>query len=376
MKRNIRNMTGVLLSMAILGTAMTGCSQTIPNPESYAASASTEASTEPVTKENEESDSETTGAAIESEQSGFKGGDHRGNAGGPGSMGGMQLDKSADTELQDMIAEVADKFTQGEYTDEETGKTVPYNIYLPENYDSSRTYPMVVFIGDATTVGADMSYPLTQGWGGLIWASDEVQNEVECIVLVPVYPETVIDDNNGAELLSDYIDLTPRMIQSVADQYSVDTNRIYGTGQSMGAMTTMYLAANVQDLYAGVLIVDGQWDTAALAGLSTQNVMYVVAGGDDKAFEGQSNVKSMLNEQNVTYGEVSDLDAQADREELNEAIETMLAEGHNINFVTWTSGSVREGVSSNINSEHMASFDYGYKLSSIRDWLLSQSKSM
>ena len=83
------------------------------------------------------------------------------------------------------------------------------------------------------------------------------------------------------------------MIADVAGQYSVDTSRIYGTGQSMGAMTTMYLAANNPDLYAAVLIVDGQWDVSALKGLETQNVIYLAAGGDQKASQGQANVKDM-----------------------------------------------------------------------------------
>ena len=127
----------------------------------------------------------------------------------------MSTDKSADTELQALISATASAFTQGSYTDAETGLTVPYDIYVPADYDASKTYPMVVFIGDATTVGTDMQYPLTQGWGGLIWASSEVQSSQECIVLVPVYPATVIDDN-GTATISDYLYLTPRMRPAAA----------------------------------------------------------------------------------------------------------------------------------------------------------------
>jgi predicted peptidase len=286
--------------------------------------------------------------------------------------GSMSTDKSADTELQALISETVSEFTQGSYTDTETGLSVPYDIYVPADYDASKTYPMVVFIGDATTVGTDMQYPLTQGWGGLIWASSEVQSSQECIVLVPVYPSTVIDDN-GTATISDYLYLTPRMIAAVAQQYSVDTKRIYGTGQSMGAMTTLYLAANNPDLYAAVLIVDGQWDISALKGLESQNVIYLAAGGDQKASAGQTNVKNMLTADGVAYSELTDVDAQADREELNAQVATMLAEGNNINFLTWTAGSVLEGVSAGMGSEHMASFDYAYKLSAIRDWLFSKT---
>ena len=296
-----------------------------------------------------------------------------GGHGGPGGMngGGMATDKSGDEELQAMIAEVKDKFTTGEYTDEETGLTVPYDLYLPEDFDASQSYPMVVFIGDATTVGTDLEYSLTQGWGGIVWATEEEQTKHEAVVLVPVFPETVIDDNNGSNK-SDYLDLVPRMIASVAEEYSVDTDRIYGTGQSMGAMTTLYTAANNPDLYAAVLIVDGQWDTAEQAGLETQKIVYIAAGGDMKASQGQTDVKAMFDELGVSYAEDSGWDAQADAETLAGLCGDLFARGESLNFITWEAGTVLNGSG---GSEHMASFDYAYKLTAVRDWLFAQSRS-
>ena len=298
-----------------------------------------------------------------------------GKAGGPMSGGGgMGADKSGDEELQTMLSETLDKFSQAEYTDEETGLTVPYNIYLPENYDESKSYPMVVFIGDMTTVGTDMERPLTQGWGGVVWATASEQEKHESIVLVPTYPETIIDDHGGLTI-TDYVDLTPRMIASVAEKYNADTDRIYGTGQSMGAMTTLYLAANNPDLYAAVLIVDGQWDVNEIKGIENVNMIYVAAGGDEKAYEGQQEVKALFDADGVSYSEVSGLDAQAERSGLEETVSAMLDEGKGLNFITWEAGTVlADGGSSEGAGEHMASFDYGYKLSTVRDWLFSKTK--
>ncbi|MDD7201822.1 MAG: alpha/beta hydrolase-fold protein [Sphaerochaetaceae bacterium] len=284
---------------------------------------------------------------------------------------GEHPDKSADSELQELIASVKPGFARGSYTDEETGLTVPYNIYLPSDYDASKSYPMVVFIGDATTAGTDMDYPLTQGWGGLVWAGGNQDDG--CIILNPVYPDVVIDDHD-AYTVTDYVNLTPRLIAAVAGMYSVDMDRIYGTGQSMGAMTTLYLASNYPDLYAAVLIVDGQWPVDQLPEVASQRIIYVAAGGDEKAAAGQEELKQYLTEKGVTYGEISDVDAQADRATLNDQVQAMLDEGNAINFITWASGTVMQGVSSNITSEHMASFDYGYKLSAVRNWILSQTK--
>ena len=347
----------IILSLSMIfsacGTATTADSQTAEYSTSEAQSQTSEKNETPLT--------------VSSAEGLNKGARMNGND----SNGSISTIKQADTELQEMINSVADKFQQGEYTDTASGLTIPYNIYLPENYDSTRKYPMVVFIGDMTTVGTDMEYPLTQGWGGLIWASEEVQSSTECIVLVPVYPETILDDHDGYTT-TEYVDITPNMIASVAGQYNVDTERIYGTGQSMGAMTTLILAARNPDLYASILIVDGQWNVSELKGLESQNMIYIAAGGDESAANGQNEVKDMLTQDGIEYSEISELDAQADRNELNDSVQEMLDEGNNINFITWKAGTVMQGVSEGITMEHMASFDYGYKLSSVLKWILSK----
>ena len=46
--------------------------------------------------------------------------------------------------------------------------------------------------------------------------------------------------------------------------------------------------------------------------------------------------------------------------------------GGNINFIKWEAGSVLP--ESGKGMEHMASFDYGYKIAAVRDWLFRQSK--
>ena len=74
-------------------------------------------------------------------------------------------------------------------------------------------------------------------------------------VLVPEYNEIIIDDNNKY-FKNEYLNVTVRLISLNKLKYNVDQNRIYGTGQSMGGMITLYLLANYQNLSAAGLIVD------------------------------------------------------------------------------------------------------------------------
>ena len=291
---------------------------------------------------------------------------------GGGMMGGSN--KNNDAELQTMISDVMGSFEVKSYTDSQTNLTLSYNLYLPADYSTDKKYPLVVFIGDMTTVGTNTEKPLKQGWGGLIWATEKEQAKHECIVAVPVYPKTILDDRNGYEM-TDYVELTPRLINSIAENYAVDEDRIYGTGQSMGAMTTLYLAATHTDLYAAVMIVDGQWDISALKGIESQKMIYFAAGGDVSALNGQNQVKAMMDSDGVHYGSVENLDAQKWETTSNEAIAQMLEAGNALNFVTWTAGTVLgSSSSSGGTAEHMASFDYAYKISAARDWIFKQSK--
>ena len=155
-----------------------------------------------------------------------------------GRMGGGQTDKSSDTQLQAMIAEVAPKFQLLTYEDAETGTTLQYQLYVPDNYDASESYPLVQFIPDSSVVGRGADAVLTQGWGGLIWATDDEQAKHPAFVVVPVFTETIVDDNFNH---SGQIEVAVRLIQSLTKAYSIDTNRLYTTGQSMGGMTSFYL---------------------------------------------------------------------------------------------------------------------------------------
>ena len=49
----------------------------------------------------------------------------------------------------------------------------------------------------------------------------------------------------------------------------------------------------------------------------------------------------------------------------------MIAEGNTANMIRFETGSVLNGEG---GMEHMASFNYAYKLSTVRDWLFEQSK--
>ena len=247
------------------------------------------------------------------------GGGRGGNGGGQGVMRGGNgggNDKSSDTKLQTMIAEVAPKFQLLSYEDTETGTSLQYQLYIPENYDASQSYPMIQFIPDASAVGRGTDYVLTQGWGGLIWATEEEQAKHPAFVVVPVFTETVVDDNFNH---SSQIDVAMRLLQSLTETYSIDTNRIYTTGQSMGGMTSFHLSIEYPDFFAAYLFVGSQWDVSLLSGLEQESFFYVVSAGDPKASAGQAELLALFDAdgRNAESGCRCNVDGRKQRELCN-----------------------------------------------------------
>ncbi|MBQ8094981.1 MAG: pyrroline-5-carboxylate reductase [Clostridia bacterium] len=306
------------------------------------------------------------------------GGGRGGNGGPGGGQGGMRggngggTDKSGDAELQTMITEVAPKFQLLTYDDAESGTSLQYQLYIPENYDEAQSYPMIQFIPDASAVGRGTDYVLTQGWGGLIWATEEEQAKHPAFVVVPVFTETVVDDNFNH---SSQIDTAMRLLQSLTETYSIDTDRIYTTGQSMGGMTSFHLSIEYPDFFAAYLFVGSQWNTSLLDGLEQKNFFYVVSAGDPKASAGQAELIALFDTDGAAYSH-AEWSAQDDAETQKAAVASLLKEGNKANFVTFTLGTtLAEGQTAGSGAgEHMTSFDFAYKLEAVRDWLFEQSR--
>lgn len=298
--------------------------------------------------------------------------EHRVRLNDGGRMGTMMNDKSGDIALQRMITETAPRFQLNTYEDTVTGTSLQYWLFIPESYDVSVNYPLVMFISDASVVGRGADIALSQGWDGLIWATEEEQAKHPSFVLVPIFTETVVDDSFNH---SEQIDVAVRLIQSLTEQYSVELTRIYTTGQSMGGMTSFYLNTAYPDLFAASIFVGSQWDNSILNVLENKPFFYIVAAGDPKASVGQGGLMAVFDADGVAYSH-GEWSAQDDATTQNAAIAAMLEEGNSANFVTFTLGSTTaDGSTGNsMAGEHMTSFDYAYKIEAVRDWLFEQSK--
>ncbi len=282
--------------------------------------------------------------------------------------GSASPDKNNDMELSALLEETVHKFIQREYNDAETGESLTYNIFIPEGYDGTQNYPLILFIADASTVNKDITAPLTQGYGGVVWASGRDQAKHPAFILVPQYTTKTVNDEFQT---SWEVELTIQLLNSIVKEYNIDKNRIYTTGQSMGGMMSMYFNIAHPDLFAASLYVGCQWDTSKMEGFANDKFFYIVAAGDEKAPKGMASLEKVLKKENAKIS-TAEWSAKLPREEQEAEVQKLISEGNDINFVVFTLGSVLP--ESGKGNEHMYSFDYAYKLESVRDWLFRQNK--
>lgn len=286
--------------------------------------------------------------------------------GSPG--GGPVIDKTDDAVLQAMIKSVVPKFKQLEYIDSETGKVLKYNLYVPQNAEIGKKYPLVLFMADASTPGTDYTTPLTQGYGALVWATDDWQAKNPCYVLVPQFSGVAVND---AYEHTDEVDMTIRLVKKISAENSVDTSRLYTTGQSMGGMISMYYNITYPDLFAASLFVDCHWDTNKFGELARHKFTYVTAGKSGKSFSDIEALETAADKDGIKY-EYATWSAKLPQAEQDSLASALLANGAPVNIINFTPKSVLPDDGK--GSEHMYSFDFAYKLTPVREWLFKQSK--
>lgn len=272
-----------------------------------------------------------------------------------------------DPELVSVINEGADKFAQFTFEDEKTGVTLEYSLYIPEDYDENEKYPMLMYIPDLSGASKSAKEIVEQYYGADIWVTDQEQAKHKSFVLVPAFSVISVDDDYNT---TDEIEAAVNLINYLTESYSIDTDRLYTTGQSMGCMTSLYLNSKYPDLFAASLFVSGQWDISVLKPLENKKFFYITAGGDASSSGGQDAVKAMFDEDNVGYS-YGTWNAQNSQEEQNAAAEELIAQGYDANMIRFEAGSV---LTEGSGIEHNASFVYGYKISAVRDWLFEQTK--
>ena len=144
--------------------------------------------------------------------------------------------------------------------------TLPYRIYIPFNYDASKSYPLLVNLHGAGLRGNDNMSHLKIIDAALFRTDLPLD---DAIIICPQCPENERWVDSAWARGSYSISSTPEsnelkavveLVKELMNTYPVDTNRVYACGFSMGGFATWDLLMRHSDLFCAGIPMCGAGD--------------------------------------------------------------------------------------------------------------------
>jgi len=154
--------------------------------------------------------------------------------------------------LKPDLEKVLDRYQTRTFSPEK-GQKMPYRFFAPKIEDG-KTYPLVVYLHGAAGRGSDNTKQVTGGntWGSRIWLLPANQKAFPCFVIAP---QSTTDDWAWTK---EKLTVLKTLLDQIVRECSIDTSRIYVTGQSMGGSGTWFALTTYPEFFAaGVPICGG-----------------------------------------------------------------------------------------------------------------------
>ncbi len=150
------------------------------------------------------------------------------------------------------------------------GDTLPYRMLLPQNYDATQYYPLILMLHGSGERGSDNNLQLVHG--GSLFVQPEVRTRFPAIVVFPQCPAKsfwsnvdIKTDSSGKRSFNYQtggkptvaMDLANRLLHSLIDEYSVAKDQVYVGGLSMGGMGTFEIVRRNAKLFAAAMPICG-----------------------------------------------------------------------------------------------------------------------
>jgi predicted peptidase len=169
-----------------------------------------------------------------------------------------------------------------------SGMTLYYHLYKPQGYSSNVKYPLIMAFHGVGEDG-DSTSTLYIDKNGLVsaWVATAFQNKYPCFVVAPHNPSGTWTDtawtvsNTNVKYrqgpISSRLATSMQILDSLTREFSIDTNRLYVTGLSIGGWATWDLVTRFPDKFAAAFPQSGGVDTSK-AGLLVRTPIWSYNG--------------------------------------------------------------------------------------------------
>ena len=134
------------------------------------------------------------------------------------------------------------------------GARLPYRLFVPVQYDSARKYPLVLYWHWHGCEGTNNTSQLADG-GQFIFLSAANQVKHPCFFLAPQIAQT----GTNCDYYYGIGGQAAELLRALEAEFSVDPDRVYLTGISLGGHMTWGCLGGYPDLFAAGVPVSGGW---------------------------------------------------------------------------------------------------------------------
>ncbi len=149
------------------------------------------------------------------------------------------------------------------------GKTLNYRLFVPKNYNAKEKYPLILFLHGSGERGSDNQKQVGY-FGASVFGDDFTQALHPCFLVAPQCPDGdswaairgTKEDGEAAKQPTEPLRLTLALLESLQKEFSIDANRLYLTGLSMGGYGTWDALSRRPGLFAAAVPICGGGDPA------------------------------------------------------------------------------------------------------------------
>jgi predicted peptidase len=152
-------------------------------------------------------------------------------------------------------------------------KSMPYRLFAPAKYDKTQTYPLILWLHGAGSVGSDNFKQISEASlrGTHTWTTAQNQAKHPAFVLAP-------QSRNGSWTTD--LQLVVELLDSLKSEFPIDTGRVYIAGQSMGGFGTWDYITARPDLFAAAVPLCGGGDPSRASRIAKIPI-WAFHGADD-----------------------------------------------------------------------------------------------
>ncbi|MCI0514871.1 T9SS type A sorting domain-containing protein [candidate division KSB1 bacterium] len=164
--------------------------------------------------------------------------------------------------------EIIRKFQRRTHTFRST--TLPYRLFVPENYPQTSPYPLVLALHGAGERGTDNEAHIRVHRLATAWADTLNQRPRPCFVVAPQCPpnqrwvDSAWEQGNyrvAQVPFSNELATVYNLLDSLIREFAIDTTRLYVTGLSMGGYGTWDLVLRFPHRFAAAIPMSGGGDS-------------------------------------------------------------------------------------------------------------------